>query len=380
MKPKRRVTYLTGTRADFGLMEPILQAIHGSDSLELELIVTGMHLTEKFGRTEDEIVRSGIPIAKRIEVPVNDDSGHAMGRMAGLITAGVADYLAERPRDFLLLLGDRGEMLAGATAALFSETVIVHIAGGERSGSVDDSIRHAISKLAHIHCVSIEDGRLRLQRMGEAPDRIHVVGAPGLVGLSSLASAPLAALASQYGFSASRSLTILLFHPVVQDGSLADAQWQEVFSALAETNHQILCLMPNADHGGTAIRRAIEDAAPGGRLIPITHMPRRDYLSALRHSAFLIGNSSSGIVEAATLGTAVVNVGDRQNGRLRGANVFDAVCKRDAIAEAIRQAEKFDATGLANVYGAQLADQKVREILEQADLTDPGLRKKSMSY
>lgn len=380
MTTRKRLAYLTGTRADFGLMEPILQAIAASPVLELELVVTGMHLSDHFGRTEREIEASGLPIAARIEVPIDDDSGRGMGVATGMVTCGMADYLADHPRDGLIVLGDRGEMLAGATAALFAGVPIIHVAGGERSGSVDESIRHAISKLAHVHCVAAQDGEQRLIGMGEEPWRIHRVGAPGLAGLEALASVAREDLAARYGFDPARSYALLLFHPVVQDADLAGDQWRAIFAALVPTGLQVLVLMPNADHGTGAIRAAIDDVIAQGRAIGIAHMPRADYASALRHAAFLIGNSSSGIVEAAAFGTPVVNVGDRQHGRLRSANVFDCPCEVPAIAAAITQAENFDASGLVNVYGEPTADRRIRDVLEQLDLADPALRKKIMPY
>ena len=380
MTAPKRLAYLTGTRADFGLMEPILQSVAASPLLDLELVVTGMHLSDRFGRTERDIVASGLPIARRIPVDIDDDSGRGMGRAAGQVTCGMADYLADRPRDGLIVLGDRGEMLAGAMAALFAGVPIIHVAGGERSGSVDESIRHAISKLAHIHCVAAEDGERRLLGMGEEPWRIHRVGAPGLAGLEALASVPNAELAARYGYDPARPHALLLFHPVVQDADQAGAQWQTIFAALEPFDVQILVLMPNADHGTGAIRQAMGPVIAAGRAVAIDHMPRADYVSALRHAQFLIGNSSSGIVEAATLHTPVVNVGDRQQGRLRSASVFDAPCEGAAIADAIRKAQDCDAVGIANVYGEPDADRLVRAVLEQADLADPALRKKIMAY
>lgn len=380
MTVPKRLAYLTGTRADFGLMEPILQALAESPVLDLELVVTGMHLSDRFSRTEREIEESGLPIAARIAVPIDDDSGRGMGLAAGMVTCGMADYLAERPRDGLILLGDRGEMLAGATAALFAGVPIIHIAGGERSGSVDESIRHAISKLAHVHCVAAEDGVQRLIGMGEEPWRIHRVGAAGLAGLNELASVPQAELAARYRFDPAKPFAVLLFHPVVQDADKAGDQWRAIFAALEPAGVQVLVLMPNADHGTGAIRAAIDEVIAQGRAIGIAHMPRADYASALRNAAFLIGNSSSGIIEAATFGTPVVNVGDRQHGRLRSANVFDCPCEVLAIAAAIAEAKNFNASGLVNVYGEASADRRICNLLEQLDLADPTLRKKIMPY
>lgn len=379
MTPKR-ITYITGTRADFGVMQPILQRMADSPSIGLDLIVTGMHLSERFGSTVREIERSGLPIAARIPVPIEDDSGYGMALCAAEVTRGTAEFLAAAPRDGLMILGDRWEMLAAAQTALLVGLPIVHLCGGERSGSIDDSIRHALSKLAHLHLVAAADGEERLLRMGEERWRIHRIGAPGLPGLAERASVELIDLAARYGFDANRPFALMLFHPVVQDAAESGWQWRAVLDPLIGTGLQIVSLLPNADHGSGAISEEIAAAAQRGQLLPVTHMPRDDYVSAVRHARILIGNSSSGIVEAATLGTAVVNIGDRQIGRLRSANVFDTGFGRDEIVAAIGLALAFDSTGLVNVYGEANADLRVTEVLEQVDLTDPAMLKKSMPY
>lgn len=376
----RRLTYLTGTRADFGVMQPILSEIAASPFLELDLIVTGMHLSERFGMTVAEVEASGLPISARIPVPIDDDSALGMGLSAAKVTEAIARFLAEHQRDAFIVLGDRWEMLAAAQSVLFAGIPLVHLCGGERSGSIDESMRHAISKLAHIHLVAADDGQRRLIGMGEEPWRIHKVGAPGLPGLVEMAQVDRTVLGERYGFDPAQPFALLLFHPVVQDAQSAGRQWKELFDALAETGLQIVSLLPNADSGTDQIRKEIDEAARTGKLITVEHMPREDYVSALRQARFLIGNSSSGIVEAATLGTPVVNVGDRQAGRLRGPNVFDTSFDQPELRKAIAAARNFDASGLVNVYGETHADRRVREVLETVDLADPALLKKSMTY
>ncbi|MDP4540579.1 UDP-N-acetylglucosamine 2-epimerase [Qipengyuania sp. DY56-A-20] len=376
----KRLTYLSGTRADFGLMERTLKRIASSDQFDLELVVTGMHLSDRFGRTEREVTASGLRVALRIDVPIDEDSSRGMGVAAGIITSAMANYFAERPRDGIILLGDRGEMLSAAIAALYASVPVIHIAGGERSGSVDESIRHAITKLAHVHLVSTEDGRRRVIGLGEQPGQVHRVGAPGLAGLLDCATTDLGELARKYGFDPARPYALLLHHPVVQDAQSAGDQWRAIFAALEKTDLQVVALLPNADYGTDAIRREIDRQTSTKRLIKIEHMPRSDYVSALRHARFLIGNSSSGIVEAATLQTPVVNIGDRQAERLRSANVFDASYEPASIACAIDLAEKFDPAGLVNVFGGSDADTRICEILAAKDLSDPDLLKKSMTY
>jgi UDP-hydrolysing UDP-N-acetyl-D-glucosamine 2-epimerase len=377
----RRLTYLTGTRADFGVMAPILREIAASPSLELDLLVTGMHLSERFGATVREVEASALPISARIPVAIDQDSGLAMGLSAAEVLAATSRFLADNRREAFIVLGDRWEMLAAAQAALYAGLPVVHLCGGERSGSIDESLRHAISKLAHVHLVAAEDGERRLLGMGEEPWRIHRIGAPGLPGLEARAAqTDLATLAQRYDFDATRPYALLLFHPVVQDARMAGTQWRALFDALAPTGLQVVSLLPNADTGTDLIRAEIASAAANGRVVAVEHMPRDDYVSALSHAEFLIGNSSSGIVEAATLGTAVVNVGDRQAGRMRSANVFDADFEPVSLAAAIAAAREFDASGLVNVYGEAHADRRTREVLESLDFADPALLKKSMTY
>lgn len=373
MKRLQRITYLTGTRADFGLMRRCLDRIASTPELSVELLVTGMHLSSRFGLTVREIEESGHTIASRIAVPIDDDSGRGMGVSTGLITCAVADYLASGRCDALLLLGDRGEMLAGATAALFAGTPIVHVSGGDVSGSVDDSIRHAVSKISHIHCVSNQESSERLMRMGEMPSRIFNIGAPGLVGLRRPPSSVLREVCDRYGFAGPDSFAMLLFHPIVQEAELAGQQWRTIFEALSSFDVECLALLPNADHGTNAIREEIQSMSSLGRLAMIDHLPREDYLALLAASKFLIGNSSSGIVEAASLGTPVVNVGERQFGRLRSSNVIDTSTDYNAICNAIKSALSFVSRDFENVYGAGDADIRLAEVLVGTDFSDPDL-------
>lgn len=377
---RRRLAYLTGTRADFGLMVPTLRAIAASDAFKIELLVTGMHLSEQFGSTLREVEQSGLPIAATIPVPIDDDSGLSMSHAAAEVLRATASFLADRPSDALIVLGDRWEMLAATQAALYMGVPVVHLCGGDRSGSIDDSIRHAITRLAHLHFVASGDAEQRILAMGEEAWRVHLVGAPGLAGLRELASRDIGALAGRDGFDPARPFALLLFHPVVQDAATAGDEAREAIAALQASGLQTLCLLPNADTGSAAVRSAIDETGGGSWLHVVDHLARAEYSTALAHARVLVGNSSSGIVEAATLGTAVVNIGERQRGRLTSANVFHAEPERIAITAAIRSALAFDATGLVNVYGTDDADRRTVELLESIDLSDSRLLKKMLTY
>lgn len=330
----RRVVYLTGTRADFGLMLATLQRIAATPGLELSLVVTGQHLSPALGHTVDEVRASGLPVAGEIALDMDTRTGASMAAGIADCLRGLVDLLQQLRPDVLLLLGDRGEMLAGAIAALHLGIPSVHLHGGERSGTVDEPVRHAISKLASIHLVATEDARQRLQRMGEQAERIHVVGAPGLDGLAALGAASehdtLAQLQVPAGF------VLALFHPVVQQAQEAAVQTRALLQALALAGRPVLWLDPNADAGSAAILQALAGGQLPAGSRRVTHLPRALFAAALRHCSVLVGNSSAGIIEAASFGTPVVNVGDRQRLRLHGPNVVDVPVESHAVATALR--------------------------------------------
>ncbi len=377
---RRRVVYLTGTRADFGLMQATLHAIASRPGLQLDLVVTGMHLSRRYGHTVDDVYASGLPIYDRILVDVDDDGGTVMAQAAAGVAAGMAIYFASRKPDACLLLGDRWEMLAAAMSATLSGVPIFHLCGGERSGSVDDAMRHAVSKLAHVHGAATPGARDRLLALGEEPWRVHVVGTPGLVGLEALVQFDRHSLARQHGLDPEAPIAMVLFHPVVQESQGAGAQMQAVLAAVRQQGLQAICLMPNADAGNSAIRQAIESAAANdGNLRTVVHLPRPEYVSWMAAADVLVGNSSSGIIEAATLGTPVVNVGDRQADRERNSNTLDCPPQTDAISAALASVRGYVRNRRSNVYGDGKTDARVADLLEEAPL-DQRLLSKRLTY
>ncbi|MDE2123414.1 MAG: UDP-N-acetylglucosamine 2-epimerase (hydrolyzing) [Betaproteobacteria bacterium] len=403
----RRILYLSGTRADFGLMRQTLRTAAAHAGLEVAVAVTGMHLHPDYGHTVDDIVASGVRIAARIPSDVGARDGAGMARAISQTLAGLVPVLqAERP-DALLLLGDRGEMLAGAIAALHLGVPSIHLHGGERSGTVDEPVRHAISKLAALHFCATAESRERLIAMGEEPQRVHVVGAPGLDDLSDALHLPReaalralqTALARQSphpnpphawgeggllqagrGSLAERPYALVLFHPVVQQAGDAAAQTQALLDGLraagAGPAFSVIWLAPNADAGSGHIEALLRSQQwPGFHRI--THLPRADYLAALRHAAVLAGNSSSGIIEAASLGTPVVNVGSRQNFRERNANTVDVTPQAGAIEAAIRQAVAHGPWPhhAGNVYGDGQSAARIAHLLATLALSADLLHK-----
>jgi GDP/UDP-N,N'-diacetylbacillosamine 2-epimerase (hydrolysing) len=376
----RKVLYITGTRADFGLMLRSLQAIERHTGLSLKVCVTGMHLSERFGLTVREVEASGLKIAARLRVDIDNDSGLGMALVAGDTLSAFARLLQNERPDVVLLLGDRIEMLAAAIAAVCQGIPIAHVHGGERSGTIDESLRHAISKLAHIHLVTTPDSRDRLLAMGERADATFVVGAPGLVGLQELATRSRGALLAEHGLGADRPTAAVLFHPVVQDAADSGAQMQALLTALTQGGYQAICLLPNADVGNSRIREVIEcHCATHEGFKAVAHLQRGDYVSLLACCDVLAGNSSSGILEAASFGAPVVNIGDRQNLRERNANVFDCPPQLDAIIQALRRARDYSRSNTSNLYAQADTDQRIASILHSFPL-DLALLKKSNTY
>jgi GDP/UDP-N,N'-diacetylbacillosamine 2-epimerase (hydrolysing) len=333
--PLRRIVYLSGTRADFGLMERTLQAIAATPGVQLRIAVTGMHLSAEHGHTVDEVRASGLPVCTEIPLDMRTRTGASMSLGIAECLRGLTHSLEQDKPDALLLLGDRGEMLAGAIAALHLGIPCVHVHGGERSGTVDEPVRHAISKLASYHFVATDDARERLQRMGELADRIHVVGAPGLDGLREMGEVPRETFLREVGLAPDAKFVLAVFHPVVQQAGDAARQTADLLHALRELQLPVLWAEPNADAGSREILRVLDEQRlpPGSRRV--THLGRQRFAAAMRHCEAMVGNSSAGIIEAASFGTPVVNVGDRQKLREHGPNVVDVPAERGAIVLAL---------------------------------------------
>lgn len=375
----RKVCYVTGTRADFGLMQNTLQAIHADPQLSLSILVTGMHLLPTYGETWREIADSGLNIGAKVSVNLTGSSGTEMAIALGEQVVGFTQALQQVKPDMVLLLGDRGEMLAGAIAALHLNIPIVHIHGGELSGTVDESIRHAISKLAHYHFTATEKSRERLIRMGEKPEHIFVTGAPGLDAIYQIELLERAPLFADYGLNQEQPLLLILFHPVVQQAKEAAEQTRALLEAALESGMQSLVIMPNADAGGSVIAQVIRDYHSQKQINTAVHVPRREFLSLMAHAVVMAGNSSSGIIEAASLGTPVVNIGDRQRCRERNSNVIDVAPVKNEIVTALVKARQMEGQCWRNVYGESGASERIVECLKTLSL-NPGVLEKVNAY
>jgi UDP-hydrolysing UDP-N-acetyl-D-glucosamine 2-epimerase len=359
-----KIHYVSGSRADFGLMRDSLRMLAVDPRFSLSLVLVGQALISRYGNLEKEVEAAGLSVAGRIEASLSGGDNLEMALAFAVEVDGLSRlWAADRP-DIVLLLGDRGEMLAAAIAAFHLEIPIAHLHGGERSGTLDEGFRHAISKLATWHFPATRLSMDRLIRMGEYPETIEVIGAPGLVEIASFVPPPANWLADRFGVAADRKAALVLFHPVVQESAQAYDQMEALLAALAENALFAIVLRPNSDAGGREIERCLDRwDKSGGRGVVVDHLIRHDYLSALATADLLIGNSSSGILESASLGTPCVNLGSRQADRERNANVIDC---DDFAATAIGQAiaRALDLAGpFGNIYGDGDADIRLRDAL-----------------
>lgn len=372
----RRVIYISGTRADFGLMRGTLRAMAADPRLDLGVLVTGMHLDETHGQTWRDIGAAGLKIVAKVAVDTVTRTRASMSSSLGEMVIGMTRVLEAAPPDAVIVLGDRAEMLAAAIVCLHLGIPLFHIHGGERSGTVDEPVRHAISRMATWHLVATAGSRERLVRMGEREDSVIVTGAPGIDGLHGLASVSAAELLDKLGLDPGRPFVLALFHPVVQQAEQAREQSLALLAALDATGLQIIWLAPNSDAGSADIADSVQASLQGraGSAF-IVHLSREDFATAMRHCTVMAGNSSAGIIEAASFGTPVVNVGDRQRLRERNANVRDCGTRREEIAQALGAAIAAGRCTPQNAYGDGHAGARILEAVCSAPIDASRLSK-----
>ena len=376
MSTRRTICVVTGSRADYGLLRSLLRAIAEDQRLVLQIVATGTHLSPEFGMTREEIEADGFTVEAEVEMLLSADSAVATAKSMGLAVLGFAEVLARLAPDILVVLGDRVEILAAAETALVLRIPIAHIHGGELSeGAFDDSIRHAVTKLAQWHFVAAPPYRRRVEQMGESPDRVFDVGAPGLDDLAAVEWLDRAALADALGMTLGEPLLLVTYHPVTLGAEDPRRPTAELLAALETmADATIVFTYPNADTGGRAVRRDLErfaGAAPGRRRV-FASLGRQRYLSLMRTADVVVGNSSSGVIEAPALKKATVNIGDRQRGRLRAGSIIDVPERRDEIARAIRLAlsDRFRQRLAATVspYGQGDAGRRIKDHLKTVPL------------
>lgn len=335
----RRVLYISGTRADYGPARRLLFSIDAHAGLTLEVLVTGMHIDPLHGETWREIEKDGFNIVAKIESSIEADTPEAMCIEFSRMLGGMVPVIAERYPDIVLVLGDRGEALAGAMAGAYLGISVCHLCGGSISGSIDDSIRHAITKFSHYHFAMIDEHARRIIQMGEDPKNVFVVGLPG-GNLYPDATLTRAEIADYLNIPISEDYLLVVQHPVTYSFDSIDAQITETLEAVASSKRLVLLGNPNNDAGGRTILARYRDYAsrfPQIRMLPPS-LTRQRFASILANASVLIGNSSQGIAEAMSLHKPVVNIGDRQRGREHLSKMINSGHDRVEIAAAIEKA------------------------------------------
>lgn len=378
----RTIGVVTGARADYGIYFPILRGIQEDPDLRLHLIVAAMHLSPEFGLTVHSIQQDGFDVNDRIEMLLSSDSPEGIAKSTGLGTIGFAQSYARCCPDILLVLGDRFEMLAATVASLPFKIPLAHIAGGESTeGLIDDPIRHSITKMSHLHFVSTEFYAGRVIQMGEEPWRVVVSGAPSLDNLRGFRPCNRSELEQRYGLDLGNPTLLVTYHPVTLEYESTKVQMQQLLAALEESDLSILFTYPNADTQGRLVIQMIQEFAAGHERSRISvNLGTQDYFSFMSYATAMVGNSSSGIIEAASFKLPVVNIGNRQRGRIRGKNVIDVGYNRSEILEGIGKASspgfRASLVDLSNPYGNGQAAEKIVLSLKQIRIDENLLLKR----
>ena len=375
------IAAVTVGRSDFGIYRPVLRAL-----LERGLLVVpvagGSHLDKEAGYTIDEIREAGYPDIETVDMSVASDEPEGIAKSMSLGVAGFAAVFGRRKPDTVLLLGDRFEMFAAASAALPFAIPIAHIHGGELTeGAIDDQIRHAITKMSHLHFVSTDEHRRRVLQMGEEPWRVTVSGAPGLDNLQTIEYVDRATLAAELDLDLDIDPLLVTFHPVTLEYGDTQKQIKELINVLRQVPRPIVLTYPNSDTHHHKIVDAIKAfAAKQANVSAVPSLGVRRYFSLMKISAAMVGNSSSGIIEAASFGLPVVNIGSRQAGRIRGTNVIDVECSHEQIEAAIVRATSIEfravASNVVNPYGNGNASRIIAGVIADAPDAPILLRKK----
>jgi UDP-N-acetylglucosamine 2-epimerase (non-hydrolysing)/GDP/UDP-N,N'-diacetylbacillosamine 2-epimerase (hydrolysing) len=374
---RRRICVVTGSRAEYGLLYWLMRALADDPDIEFRLAVTGMHLAPEFGLTWRTIEADGFAIDETVEMLLSGDTPVAVAKSIGLGVIGFADAFARLRPDIVVLLGDRYETFAAAQAALTAAIPIAHIHGGEvTEGAIDEAMRHAISKMAHLHFTAAEPYRRRVIQLGEDPARVFTVGAPGLDNVLRIEPLGRPDLACALDFDLGEApLFLVTYHPATASGEDPGRPMRALFDALdGFPESRILITKANADAGGRVINRMIDGyaAARPGSVKAAASLGTRRYVGALRAAAVVVGNSSSGIIEAPALGRPTVNLGDRQAGRLRAASIID--CREEpgaikaAIATALTPAFQAQAAQAEPPYGRGGATEAIHRVLRTIPL------------
>lgn len=343
----RKICVFTGTRAEYGIMSRLFRLIQEDPDLQLQIIATNMHLSPEFGMTYKEIEADGFHIDKKVEMLLSSETANGTLKSMGLALIGFADALDELKPDLAVILGDRYEMLAAAEACLINKIPVAHLYGGEiTEGAYDDAIRHCITKLSHLHFTSTEEYRNRVIQLGEQPCRVQCVGSLGVDNIRNEPVMTLSELEESLSFRLGDKFLLITFHPVTMENSTAADQCESLLTALSEVDkeYKLLFTLPNSDTDGRVIIQKIKDyvSKNSEKAFAITSLGKKRYYSALKYTTAVIGNSSSGLVEAPSFNIPTLNIGNRQQGRTRGETVIDVPATLGGIKSGLQKALSMD--------------------------------------
>lgn len=378
----RRIAFVTGTRAEYGVSKNILSAIDSDESLELELIVTGAHLAQRYGYTVQEIEKDGFSISTQIPILIENSNENTMPEETALLIARLSKFFKKRKPDIVLIIGDRYEALAVAVVAVLLNIPIAHVSGGEiTQGAIDNQIRHAITKMAHIHFPGMQDYANNILKMGEETCRVYMVGDPGIENLRLMKFLTEAELKQELGIVVDKDTLLVTYHPVTLEQDDVQEQINNLIEALSAFRKQIIFTYPNSDNGGNIIIHSIKEfiqRAPNA--IAFQNLGSKKYLSIMKLCGSVIGNSSSAIIEAPYLKKPVVNIGNRQQGRIMASNIIN--CRnsvseiRAAITKSLSTDFKQKAQECVSLYGDGNTAYEVARILKTIKLDEVLLKKK----
>ena len=380
---KRKICIVTGTRAEFGLLQWLMYEIRKDDSLDLQVISTGMHHSPEFGLTYKEIERFGFNIDKKIEMLLSSDTEIGISKSIGLGLISFSEAFLELKPEIIVVLGDRFEIFSAASAAMICKIPIAHIHGGESTeGLIDEPIRHSISKMSHLHFTTTRDYADRVIQMGESPKRVFNVGAPGLDNLERLQLLNKKKFEESIGFNLSKTNILVTYHPVTLEQQTSESSFNELLFALETLQDlNIIFTMPNADTDGRIIKQLIDDFVKNNpkRSKSFVSLGQLRYLSALKYVDLVVGNSSSGLIEVPSFKIPTINIGDRQRGRIKASSVINSNPNKEDIIDSINKALspsfKNRIKNIKNPYGEPGASLKIKNILKGFNL-DNILKKK----
>jgi GDP/UDP-N,N'-diacetylbacillosamine 2-epimerase (hydrolysing) len=366
---------VTGTRAEYGLLRWVMQGVKDDPALSLQIVATGMHLSPEFGLTYREIEQDGFRIDRKVEMLVSSDTTVGISKSIGLGVLGFADVLDDLKPDLIILLGDRFEIFSVAVVAMAARIPVAHLHGGEATeGSIDEAIRHSITKLSHLHFVAAEEYRQRVIQLGEQPDRVFLVGGLGVDNIKRLSLLDRKQLELSIDFSLKKKNLLITFHPVTLEKSTATDQMAELLSALAELQDTgLIFTLPNADTDGRALIEMVDAfVAKHNNARAYTSLGQLRYLSCIAQVDGVVGNSSSGLIEAPCFKKATINIGDRQRGRLQASSIINCEPNKLAIRSALQQlySAEFQMAlkEVRNPYGEGGASEKIVTTVKAAKL------------